>query len=100
MVALPVDGVTRRITRDMDSSKLVDLLRLLSRELRYPLDINVRLDIIVNEDCEELPWEKRPMSSSEQSRFHGTAAQINFFACDRPDFQYASKEPSRKMANT
>ena len=105
---MPVDGVTRRITRDMNSSKLVEDLwvgrstaaRLLSRELRHPLDMHVQLDVdAVIEECGELPWEERPTSSSEQTKFRGTAARINFLACDRPDLQYASKESSRKMSN-
>ena len=107
MIEPPVKGVVRRVTRDLQSQKLLEDLwigqatarRLVTRELRQPCDIGVQIELdAVDEGSEDLPWEDQPMTPSEQTRFRGTAARINFLAADRPDLQYASKETSRRMS--
>ena len=108
MVELPVEGVARRVTRDLESQKLLEDLwigrstasKLISRQLRHPCDIGVQIELnAVEEGDDDKPWEEQPMCSAEQTRFRGTAARINFLAADRPDLQYASKKTSRRMAN-
>ena len=94
--------------RDLDSGKLVEDLwigrstpkRLLSCELASTLNVGIQIELnAIDGPSEEVPWEERPMSPHEATRFRGTAARINFLAADRPDLQYASKETSRRMAN-
>ena len=108
MIGPPTRGKIRRVTRNLESNRLIEDLwigrstskLLIMPELRQLCDMGVRLELnAVEEDGEELPWEEQPMSPSEATRFRGTAARINFLAADRPDLQYASKETSRRMAS-
>ena len=104
---MPASGVTRRTTRDLGTGKLVEDLwlkpstpqRLIKRQFKEPVDIEVRLETGVEYEDKGEGWKSEPMSPADCSLFRAATARLNFLALDRPDVQYSSKECSRKMAN-
>ena len=104
---MPASGVARRTTRELSTGKLVEDLwlkastpqRLIKRQFREPMDLEVRIETGVDYEEKERGWMDEPMSSKDCSQYRAATARLNFLALDRPDIQYSSKECSRRMAS-
>ena len=92
MVELPVEGITRRISRDTSDDRLIEDLwvgrstscKIIGLALKYPMNISVCIDLDASlEEGSEAPWEDRPMSPAEQARYTGIAARMNLSVSDR-----------------
>ena len=113
---IPVEGMIRRITREANSKKLLEDLRLaraqvcsavgtskapdsrINRSMREPRDIDVEVELMSIDNSTSNPLEE-PLPPKEASLYRAIVARVNFLAADRSELQFASKECSRRMAN-
>ena len=97
----------RRVTRDVDSGRLLEDLwigdrtpeRLLRRELRMPANLETRVELLAVDEPANGDFDDRPMEPHDASLYRAAVARTNFLAQDRCDLQFASKECSRWMSS-
>ena len=114
----PIDGMTRRVTRVLETGRKLEDLRLpidkvfaslgsgkpidsrVDRILNAPASIETEMELIALGNVED---DVKPMEESlpprEASLYRAIVARVNFLAADRSELQFASKECSRRMAN-
>ena len=103
---VPIPGMTRRVTRDMNNGRLVEDLwitkstpvRLLKREFKAAMDVEVRVHVETDKVEVEIPWGDRELPPDDATLYRAAAARLKYVALDRPDAVHSAKESSRRMS--
>lgn len=105
-LTMPAGLVKRRTTRRLEDGKLVEDLwvkattpeRMLRRQFREPMDVEVRIETSVEHSSADDAWGAKELGAEESSLYRAVTARLNFLSLDRPDVMYSSKECSRRMS--
>ena len=107
MATPPTTRMRSRVTRDVDSGRLLEDLwigdrtpeQLLRRELRMPANLETRIELLAVDEPAKGDFDDRPMEPQDASLYRAAVARTHFLAQDRCDLQFASKECSRWMSS-